>query len=197
MTSRIWIVLVILFLLASFGGNLLIRILPHIPIEIAIGLFFLILLGVFDRWLWRLPLLRTLQLIFVPDLDGSWRGRISSSFQEHSQIVTVDVRIEQRWLSTTVFLKSAAATSKSIIAGCVPMPDGTLALVHIYHARPLPGYEQQTNQHTGMCLLKINSGDQLSGYYLYFDEILKEFVRGQLVLERGIYTALPGDELTT
>jgi hypothetical protein len=196
MTLSIWIVFIILFSVASISGHLITHILPQIPLAILIGLCFLILLGAFDRWLWRLPFLRMLRLISVPDLDGAWRGRISSSFQEHSQIVPVDIQIEQRWLSTTISLKSTIAASKSIIAGCV-MANGVLTLAYIYHARPLTGYEQETNSHTGMCLLKINSSEQLSGYYLYFDESLKEFVRGQLVMERGIYTILPGDELTT
>jgi len=196
MTRSIWMIFVVLFSTASISGHLLMLVLPQIPLAILIGACFLILLAAFDRWLWRLPILTTLRLISVPDLNGTWRGRISSSFQEHSQILTVDVQIEQRLFSTSILLNSTTATSKSIVAGCVTVNDA-VTLAYIYHARPIAGFEHEISPHTGMCLLKMNSSEQLSGYYLYFDESSKDFVRGQLVLERGIYTILPGDELNT
>ena len=47
----------------------------------------------FDRYLWRLGLLRELKLIHLPDLNGSWVGEVESSYSQDGPAHPVSVVI--------------------------------------------------------------------------------------------------------
>ena len=55
-----------------------------------------VLYWLFDRFVWRVGLLRTLRLFNVPDLNGDWVGEVESSYDQSSGAYSVSVRIVQR-----------------------------------------------------------------------------------------------------
>ena len=44
--------------------------------------FYGLLYSIFDKYLWRLKPMRKIGLVKVPDLNGTWKGYVSSSFND-------------------------------------------------------------------------------------------------------------------
>ena len=70
----------------------------------------------FDRYVWRLGLLRKLKLIQLPDLNGEWVGEVESSYGQDSRAHSVSVVILQRWSRILVRLETEHSRSRSITA---------------------------------------------------------------------------------
>ncbi len=70
----------------------------------------------FDRYVWKLGLLRKLKLIQLPDLNGRWIGEVKSSHSQDGLAHSVSVVILQRWSKIFVRLESEQSRSRSITA---------------------------------------------------------------------------------
>lgn len=80
-----------------------------------VGIFGL-LYFMFDRFIWKWRLLRCLDIVTIPDLNGVWRGEIESSHDQGSQPLQVSVVISQRWSKILVQLETEESYSKSVAA---------------------------------------------------------------------------------
>src|SRR5437588_9523120 len=82
--------------------------------------FYLILYGLFERWAWRIRMFRWLRIVRVPDLQGEWKGSLTSSHTDEAGSRTeqgASVRIVQTWTQMSVAFSSEQSTSRSQIAG--------------------------------------------------------------------------------
>ena len=70
----------------------------------------------FDRYVWKLGLLRKLKLFQLPNLDGKWVGEVKSSYSQDGHAHSVTVVILQRWSKILVRLESEHSRSRSISA---------------------------------------------------------------------------------
>lgn len=130
----------------------------------AIG-FYGILYALFDYRLWRLGIFRRLRAVQVPDLEGNWRGGVTSSFDEHATEHKVEVRIAQRWTKIGIRLLGKDSRSHSVLGTIlIGAPQGTV-VAYQYENEPLPGAKDSMQMHHGTARLELSNDKILSGVY--------------------------------
>lgn len=76
------------------------------------GALFAGLLWVFDRFLWRIPLIS--RVIGIPDLNGEWKGKVR---RQSGLPLQVRITITQRFHQLSIVLESDQTRSRSEVAG--------------------------------------------------------------------------------
>jgi hypothetical protein len=130
-----------------------------------------ILYGVFDRWGWRLRILRKMRLINVPDLNGRWSGPGRSSFDDHGTDYEVTMDIIQTWTRLLVTLRTPESRSESLSATILTENPWTIPLSYEYLNHPRPNAKTTMNSHRGAAKLELQErphdrvldGDYCSG----------------------------------
>src|SRR5437588_2878278 len=118
-----------------------------------------------DKHLWRSRLTRDLGLVKTPNLNGYWRGYLTSSFDHHTKRYDVIVQILQTWTQISVLLSTTTSVSRSCVAVVqVSDPEG-VALVYQYENEPLPDAETTMHMHYGTAMLRMSTGRGLIGSY--------------------------------
>ena len=119
---------------------------------------------IFDRYFWRVPLLRKLNLIQVSDLNGKWDGIIKSSYGKGGSAHPVSVFILQRWSKISIRLETEHSRSHSVMAslktGDLPQPE----LTYLYVNEPKAMSQGTMNMHRGTAILVLN-GAAIEGEY--------------------------------
>ena len=124
-----------------------------------------ILYKLFDKWLWRSGLLRTLGIIKTPDLNGEWEGYVATSFDEHADHHSVSVKIHQRWTRISIFLKSSRSESHSLTASILTCQPGGVSVSYEYKNEPKSFAESTMHAHRGTAILKLQDLSELEGEY--------------------------------
>ena len=118
----------------------------------------------FDRYVWKLGLLRKLNLIQLPDLNGEWGGEVKSSYSQSGSAHSVSVVILQRWSKMVVRLESEYSRSRSITASLrtddLPNP----GLSYQYVNEPKSNAPGTMEMHRGTATLEL-TGSSLEGDY--------------------------------
>ena len=129
--------------------------------------FYGVLFGLFDNWLWRLPHLRLLGLIKVPDLTGRWTGYVTSSFDQHAERREVAVEISQTWTRLAIRLRSKESRSNSIVASVLTESHAEgCQVVYKFRNEPIVGAEKEMEAHQGTATLYVErDGAALEGDY--------------------------------
>jgi len=112
-----------------------------------------ILSVIFDKWAWRWGFLRKTWLVKVPDLNGIWRGAITSSFDGHTKTVVAEMKIIQRWTRIAISFKTDQSKSHSVMAGIVMSENGETSICYEYMNEPLAGACYTMHIHRGMARL--------------------------------------------
>jgi hypothetical protein len=127
--------------------------------------FYGALYALFDRHLWRHPLMQKLGLVKTPNLAGRWQGYLTSSFDNHAKRYDLCVQIFQSWTQISVFLSTATSASRSCVAVIqVADPEG-VALIYQYENQPLANATRTMHMHYGTAMLRLSSGTKLTGDY--------------------------------
>jgi hypothetical protein len=158
--------------LAIAAAWLLFRVLDGLSIQIAwwidapstmgfYGLFYTL----FNRWIWRLELLHDLKLIKVPVLAGSWKGVISTSFDEHASAHDVEVEIIQTWTQISISLHGKDSKSHTLAATLLTDSPGGIVLSYQYRNEPLPHAISAMQMHYGTARLNLAKTGRLEGEY--------------------------------
>jgi predicted pore-forming effector associated with SMODS systems len=127
--------------------------------------FYGTLYALFDRRLWRHPLLRKLGLVKTPNLAGRWQGYLTSSFDNHTKRYDLCVQIFQSWTQISVFLSTTTSASWSCVAVIqVADPEG-VALIYQYENQPLADATTAMHIHFGTAILRMLDGNRLTGDY--------------------------------
>ena len=118
----------------------------------------------YDRSVWKLGLLRRLNLVQLPDLNGKWVGEIKSSYSQGGSAHSVSVVILQRWSKMIVRLESEHSRSWSIVASLrtadLPNPE----LSYQYVNEPKSNAPGTMEMHRGTATLEL-TGSGLEGDY--------------------------------
>jgi hypothetical protein len=121
----------------------------------------------FDRRVWRWPLLRSISLVRVPDFNGTWIGDGESSYRENGERKTyrIELRIKQEWTRFRVTGETAASRSESLI-GAVTLEDGEYPSIS-YEYRNVPGAGAAAGMHAhpGMARLERINPMEIRGEY--------------------------------
>ena len=131
----------------------------------SIALVFGVSYWAFDNWLWRLRFLRFLQLISVPDLRGTWKGTVASSYTEFEHQQPVTVAIEQTWTKIAVRLNAAESRSWSLTASILTNAPEGLVLTYLFDNQPEANSDRTMERFRGTTVLVRTASDQLEGYY--------------------------------
>ena len=118
----------------------------------------------FDRHLWRSGFLRKLGLLIVPDLNGTWRGEVNSSYGSEGSTASVSAKIMQRWTKLSIALETAHSRSRSFSASFrtenVPRPE----IFYMYINEPKGRAPETMQMHRGTVSLEL-TGESLEGDY--------------------------------
>lgn len=113
------------------------------------------LFEVFDRWLWRWPLVRLVAGVRIPDIQGSWTGTVEQTSGEGSGERSASVEIKQRWSAISIALRTAESTSRSHVAGFETEPAGEAALVYEYLNEPRADAVETMATHRGFARVSL------------------------------------------
>lgn len=167
---RIIVFIGILSILAAWLLHLLLGYLPFsipwwIDMPSVLG-FFALIRAVFDRSLWRSKIVHKIFGIVVPDLNGSWKGQLFSSYTDHSSPLEAELTISQTWTSILISLETATSISRSRAAAFVVDQPGRTSLIYEYLCEPRPIATDTMHTHRGTAELHISSdGTLLEGEY--------------------------------
>ena len=129
-----------------------------------------LLLTVWDRWLWRLPLLRHLDAV-PPKISGTWRGTLESAWVDPATGATppsktVYLVVQQRYSFIAVVLRTDESLSHSTLAR-ITTSDGIASLDYMYLGQPDILIEDRSRMHHGATSLQISGSPctRLRGRY--------------------------------
>ena len=128
-----------------------------------IGLYELYV-NIFDKYLWKYQFVKWLGLPKIPNLDGSWKAMMKSSFKSTQK--EADVAICQSYSKFSMVLKTDESTSTTMMAAFELANPIMRTLTHTYLSEPLATSSSSMNIHEGTCNLEILEGDkEMKGYY--------------------------------
>jgi len=153
------IILGALSVAAAFGlskaiAALKIEILWWIDVPSVMGLYGLFH-TVFDRWIRRNPILRSVGLIKTPDLNGIWKGCLRSSFDQHGVEHQASLKIMQTWSQITVILETKQSRSHSLAASIITVNPADISLSYEYLNEPRSSALTTMNPHRGAANLVL------------------------------------------
>lgn len=125
---------------------------------------------VFNQWLWRNSLLRTLGIVKVPDLNGTWEGT-GTTYRpdtDEEEKFDVEVTIRQRWRTISIELATDDSRSRSLGATILTDEGITPTLTYQYRSEPKPTAPETMHTHRGTTTLDYreeNGEIELEGDY--------------------------------
>ena len=131
----------------------------------SMGLVFGVSYWAFDNWLWRWRFLRTMRLISVPDLRGTWAGTIASSYHEFENRLPVNVTIEQTWTRMVVRLHAAESRSWSVTASVLTNSPEGVVLTYLFDNAPEAEAVSAMQRFRGTTVLVCSGPGRLEGHY--------------------------------
>lgn len=167
--SRLQVSSLILVIAVAWGGLLILEgvtLTPSWfdPFSKVVGLM-VIVLALFDRWLWRLGFLHP-KIISTPVLIGTWKGKILSNWIDPKtgrQIPGIDayLSIKQSYSTITMKLMTEESSSELISGSLQRKKDGTFTLTGIYCNTPGILNRDSSPMHRGALILDICDSDNL------------------------------------
>jgi hypothetical protein len=114
----------------------------------------------FEKRLWRTSVIRP--LLGIPNLNGTYKGYISSSFDKHHSKHPATLEIRQTWKEISVIMTTENSSGQSTAAS---LNTETGIFSYEYLNEPKPGTASTMHCHRGTGALKITSEDHLEGEY--------------------------------
>jgi len=144
--------------------------------------FYGIFYRVFDKYLWRNHILRRIGVVNLPNLNGNWKGHLTSSFDNYKTKYDASINILQNWTRIGISLDTENSESRSLTAAIIIESPNTSVLSYEYLNEPKAPALKTMHIHRGTARLTLNSGNKvLEGEY-YTGRDRKEF--GVLNLKR-------------
>jgi len=158
------------------------------PFSLVVGIVGIILF-LFDKWLWKLPIIHA---IFVPfsDVSGTWKGQIISSWKDEktrNPIEPIDafLVIYQTYSFINIRMITKESKSDLLSGNIIQNPAGPEKIAGVYNNIPNLLVREKSPIHFGGLLLEIHTGDNttLNGEYwtdrgtkgtLHFDKSMKK-----------------------
>jgi hypothetical protein len=130
----------------------------------------LLLAIVFDRWLWRWPLVRQ-HLAQLPDVQGTWRGTIVTTWRpedgKQMEPITAYLVVRQTYSATWARLLTERSASETVSAKLVEADDGLMTLAAVYRNTPRMSERVRSPMHFGAFLVELHDDPvmSISGHY--------------------------------
>jgi len=140
------------------------------PFSFVVGIVGILLL-LFDKWLWKLPVIHSLFVPF-PDVSGTWKGQIVSSWKdaktgEQREPIDAFLVIYQTYSSINIRMITKESKSDLLSGNIIQNQSGSDKIAGIYNNFPNLLIRDKSPIHYGGLLLEINNGEKtiLEGEY--------------------------------
>lgn len=131
--------------------------------------FYAIFYRIFDTWLWNKAPIRRIGLVKLPNVDGSWEGYLTTSYDKHSQQHAATLDISQSWTQIQLTLRTSTSESCSQTASIVTeSPARAYLISYEYLNEPKAHAKAAMHSHRGTARLTLSSKqgkEVLSGGY--------------------------------
>jgi len=127
--------------------------------------FYGLLYSLFNRCFWRVPILRKVGLVKVPNLTGTWKGYVASSFDEHCTKHDATVTIRQNWSGISITFQTEHSSSHSLTACILSESPIGAVLNYEYLNEPKPDARETMHAHRGTARLTLKGGSLEGEYY--------------------------------
>jgi hypothetical protein len=105
-------------------------------------------------------------VVKVPNLNRTWNGYVTSSFDEHATKYDATLKIFQNWTRVSIVLETNYSKSSSLIAAIVTEDPNGMVLSYEYLNEPKPNAKHTMHTHRGTAMLTIQSNRKaLEGQY--------------------------------
>ena len=119
--------------------------------------FFGIFVWLYNNHLWKLRPIQKLRPLYIPNLTGSWRVNIQSSYSEFAETIQATAVIRQTASNISIALKADRSTSQSYFAALICAEGlSTFELTFSYINRPTVDAVDTMSMHYGICWLGIS-----------------------------------------
>jgi hypothetical protein len=112
--------------------------------------FYGIFYNLFDKWLWKLKLFRTIGLVKTPIISGKWDGYTVSSYDHHEKRTKATIEVFQTWTEMRVKLVTSTSISSSQTASLITGNADCATLMYDYINEPKPNAVRTMHSHRGM-----------------------------------------------
>lgn len=121
---------------------------------------------IFDKYLWKMHILRKTGLVKVPDLHGTWEGYITSSFNAHAAKYNGTIKICQNWARIIIDLRTQNSKSHSLTAAILTENQNAIVISYEYLNEPMPNAKTTMHTHRGTARLMLTpDGQTFEGAY--------------------------------
>lgn len=128
--------------------------------------FYSLLYTIFNSYLWRWQILGKMGIVKIPNLNGTWNGYVTSSFDEHAIRYDATIRIIQNWTKISIILETNYSKSTSLIATIVTKDPSGIVLSYEYLNEPKADAKNTMHAHRGTASLTLRpDGNTLEGEY--------------------------------
>ena len=159
MTSLVWLSLGVLGVTSGGGIGVVLSLREIIPWLLFVGFLY-------ERWGWRWSMLHRLGLVKTPVVIGTWKGELSSGYDDGSgpkDSFDVYVAVSQSLTTVAVHLLSEESISVAIAGGIARTETGFPAIGYLYRNRPRVDLRQtRSAMHYGGAMVEI-VGDPATG----------------------------------
>jgi hypothetical protein len=153
------------------------------PFSIVLGAVSLAL-GLFEKWVWRLPLLHP-WFVSRPNLRGTWAGKVipfgvDLQSQEPIPPIQAYLVIRQTFSSISIRLITLESDSELLAGSIIESADGLNAVFATYRNTPRLQVRDQSPMHYGGLLLRVNGDPPKALHGQYWTD---RNTRGELQFE--------------
>ncbi len=120
----------------------------------------------FSNYLWKFKIFKSIHLVKTPDINGNYKGSISTTHDNHTEPIEAELRIIQTWTTLEIVLKTNQSFSKSYSAHIISAHTKDVIIYYLYLNQPKIRAPETMNIHHGTSFFNISSdGKNLTGEY--------------------------------
>jgi len=142
------------------------------------GLFY----TVFDKYFWRFEFLKKVGAVRTPNLNGNWRGTLTSEYDDFKNVKKANIKIIQTWTNISIVLTTESSSSCSLVAGIETKNPEQNTLSYQYLNEPNSRAETTLHMHRGTATLNIQLDEKKFAGNYYSGRDRKN--TGELLFER-------------
>lgn len=114
-----------------------------------------------DNYVWKIPVLKKIEWLYIPNLSGRWAVDICSSYSGFAQTTTANALVHQTASRISIAMEGTLSRSCSVLAALIRTErESTFELIYLYKNEPKVMAVDSMNAHSGTCLMRI--ADDLS-----------------------------------
>jgi hypothetical protein len=118
--------------------------------------FYGIFYRIFDKHLWKRA-----NLTNIPDLNGSWEGKIKTSYDKNSNEYPATLSIKQTWSHISIVLTTENSRSESTVAMISTKPSDGAKIQYAYENKPRHNAKNTMHAHSGTADLVLRLKDNI------------------------------------